>query len=165
MLVLTNHNTSTELNLIPNEVDINFCVLSNETPAEADYYFPQLIMLESFYAPTLKLKIGKYFLNMPADFQILIGEPSYGDLEIMPVTSLSSRNFKAFCFNPLSSFSANYLPIDIEDVLPTTKWYLPKTRPGELVCIPLSNAPKPDCIYITRDLPKSMEIIRISNAW
>ena len=165
MLVLLPDNVPADLNLIPSEVDMNFCVLDNSDPDTADYFFPQLIMLESFYAPTLKLKIGEYYINVPADFQLLIGEPAHGNLEVNSVTSISGRDFKAFSINPLSSFTPNFLPADVDDILPTTRWYVPKLRIGELLCVPLCNKPKPPCIFLTRDMPKSMEVIRLSDAW
>lgn len=165
MLVLNNSNESVDLNLIPDEVDMNFCVFSNESPTNADYFFPQLIMLESFYAPTLRLRIGHFYVNVPSDFQILIGEPTHGDLEVNPVTSLSGRNFNAFVLNPLTSFTASYLPIDIDDVLPTTKWFLPKMKTGDLLAVPLKTGIAPPCIYIVRDIPKSMEVVKISCAF
>jgi hypothetical protein len=173
MLILNEENKPVDLNLIPDQVDMFFWVFDNATGAK-DYFCVPLIMLESFYAPTIKLRLTvntsrrnpiHYFLNVPADYQILIGEPSHGDLEINPVTSISSRNFKAFSVNPMSSFTADYLHLEVEDVLPSIKWFLPKMKSGQLLCVPIENIYKPKCVYLVRDMPKSLEVIQSSNAW
>ena len=172
MLILNEENNPVDLNLIPNECDMYFWVFDNSTGAK-DYFCVPLIMLESFYSPTIKLCLTmdnsrhnptKFFINVPADYQILIGEPSHGDLEINPVTSLSGRHFKAFSMNPISSFRPEYLHIEVEDVLPSIKWYMPKIRTGQLLAIPLENKHKSSCIYMVRDIPKSLEIIRLNEA-
>jgi hypothetical protein len=172
MLILNEDNHPVDLNLIPDQVDMYFWVFDNATGAK-DYFCVPLIMLESFYAPTIKLRLTidnsrrnptSYFINVPADYQILIGEPSHGDLEINPVTSLSGRHFKAFSMNPVSSFRPEYLHIEVEDVLPSIKWFMPKMKTGQLLCVPLHPIEKPNCIYIVRDMPKSLEIVPLSEA-
>lgn len=166
MLILDNENKAINLDLIADQVDIHFSVLENSTdPNEVDYFFPPLIMMESFYAATIRLKIGKWFINMPADFQILIGEPSHGDLEVNPIISLNDRDFKAFALNPISSFRPEFLPIDIDDVLPSTRWFLPKIKSGQLLCVPLYEGYKPLCVYVVKDIPKSLEIIKAGKSW
>jgi len=173
MLILNEENKTVDLNLIPDQIDMYYWSLNNSIPSAVDYQCNPLIMLESFYAPVIKLKLtlgyGKHtkthFLNVPADHQILIGEPTHGNLEVNPVSSLSSRNFKAFSLNPLSSFMASYLEIDVEDALPNIKWYLPKLSTGHLLCLPLYEGYKPPCIYMVRDIPKSMETVNSYNSW
>jgi hypothetical protein len=173
MLILTEENQTVDLNLIPDQVDMYYWSLDNSVPSDPDYRCNNLIMLESFYAPVIKLRLDAgygrhrktYFLNVPADHQILIGEPSYGDLEVNPISSLSARNFKAFSLNPLTSFMASYLDINIEDALPNIKWFLPKLAIGHLLCLPLHEGFKPPCIYMVRDIPKSMETVKSNLSW
>lgn len=173
MNILTENNETLDLNLIPDQADIYYWVLNNSTPAAPDYFCDQLIMLESFYAPVLKLKFTygyrkdkkEYFLNVPGDYQLLIGEPTHGELEINPIASISGRQFRAFSLNPLSSFMADYMSVDIEDVLPNIKWYIPKMSPGRLLCVPLTSGKKPPCVFIVRDIPKSMETVKFSEAF
>jgi hypothetical protein len=173
MLILNEENNPIDLNLIPDQCDLYFWVFDNSTGFK-DYFCVPLLMLESFYSPTIKLRLTtnksrknekNYFLNVPSDYQILIGEPTCGDLEINPITSISSRHFNAFSVNPMSSFTADYLHLEVEDVLPAVKWFMPKTKTGQLLCIPLENCHRPECIYLVREMPKSLEIIQSSNAW
>src|SRR6516165_8056444 len=144
MLILNENNNPVDLTLIPNEVDMHFWVFDNTAGAK-DYFCAPLIMLESFYAPTIKLRLSlddsrqnptTFYLNLPADYQILIGEPTHGDLEINPITALSGRHFKAFSMNPIYSFRPEYFHIEVEDVLPSIKWFMPKVKTGQLVCVP-----------------------------
>ena len=90
MRILTLDNTYYDLNQLPEEVDdMRFAILDNSNPAEPDYHFIPLIFLESFNAPALVLRIGTQTLKMPMDWQILIGEPDIGDLEVLPLTSIN----------------------------------------------------------------------------
>ena len=166
MLILTTENKTFDLNFMPDVVDdLHFCVLDNSNQNEVDYHFPPLVFMESFSAPTVRLKIGSYFVNIPVDYQILIGEPQHGDLEVNAVSNLNDRDFKAFALNPLSSFRPEFLPVEIDDVLPSTRWFLPKLKTGQLLCVPLEECDKPLCVYFVKDIPKSCEVIRASKAW
>ena len=99
MRILTLDNTAHDMNEIPEEVDdLRFCVLDNSDPKDPDYFFIPLIFLESFNSPALVLKIGKSTIKMPIDWQLLIGEPDLGDLEVVPLTSINDRGFSAFAF-------------------------------------------------------------------
>ena len=76
-------NRAYDLNEIPDEVeDLRFCVLDNSDPKNPDYHFIPLIFLESFNSPALVLRIGEHTVKMPVDWQLLIGEPDLGDLEV-----------------------------------------------------------------------------------
>ncbi|VVC05609.1 Uncharacterised protein [uncultured archaeon] len=169
MFILDENNTPKDLNLIPNQTEMNFWIFDNTAGAK-DYFCIPLIMIESFYAPTIKLKLtsefaSEFFINVPSDFQILIGEPTYGDLEINPITSLSGRGFKAFSLNPEKGFRPEYLNIEVVDILPSIRWFMPKTKVGQLICIPLSKNQDPECIFLVRDMPKNIEIIKTSDAY
>jgi hypothetical protein len=102
---------------------------------------------------------------MPVDWQILIGEPDLGDLEVLPLTSINDRGFKAFQFNPLSSFRPSFLDIEIVDVYQEVAWYAPKLKNGQMLCVPLGNEVKPDCIYFVKDISRNCEVIDYNKAW
>jgi hypothetical protein len=57
-----------------------------------------LIFLESFTAPALVLRIGEHRIKMPVDWQVLIGEPDLGDLEVLPLTAINDRGFKVLFY-------------------------------------------------------------------
>lgn len=145
---------------------MRFCVFDNSDPNNPDYFFIPLIFLESFSSPALVLKIGEHLIKMPVDWQMLIGEPDFGDLEIVPLQSLNDRDFKAFVFNPLSSFRPEFLDIDIMDVFTDNKWYFPKLKNGQMLCVPLeTKVEKPKCVYFVKDITRNSEVVNYSKAW
>ena len=158
---------SFEINELPNEIDdMRFCVFDNSDPHNPDYFFIPLIFLESFSSPALVLKVGEHLIKMPVDWQMLIGEPDFGDLEIVPLQSLNDRDFKAFVFNPLTSFRPEFLDIDIMDVFTDNKWYFPKLKNGQMLCVPLeTNVHKPRCVYFVKDITRNSEVVNYAKAW
>jgi len=166
MKILTLDNIAYDLDTLPEEVDdMRFAILDNSDPSDPDYHYIPLIFLESFNSPALVLQIGQNKIRMPIDWQILIGEPDLGDLEMLPLTSINDRGFKAFQFNPLTSFRPSFLDIEIVDVYHDVAWYAPKLKNGQILCIPLSNDPEPDCVYFVKDISRNCEVIDYNKAW
>lgn len=166
MRILTAENTCFEMSDFPEEVsDLRFGVLDNSNPADPDYFFIPLIFLETFNDPAFVLNIGGKVIRVPYNWQILIGEPDFGDLEVLPLTRLNDRNFKAFCFNPISDIMPDFTQIEIVDVYHDIKWYFPKLKPGNMLAIPLENKPKPKCAYFVKDISKQCEVVDINKAW
>lgn len=166
MNILTLESGVFELDQIPNDVDdLRFAVLDNSDPSDPDYHFIPMIFLESFSAPAVVLNIDGFKLKMPLDWKVLIGEEEHGDLEVLNLTSISGRDFKAFEFNPLTSYMPRYLSIDIDDVYTEVKWYFPKLKSGQLLCVPLEQGTNPRCVYFVKEINKSAEVVDIMKAW
>ncbi len=167
MLILTEENKSYNLTNLPTTVDndLHYCILDNSTISDPDYLWLPLVFMESFNTPTLKLRVGEKIVNVPVDWQILIGEPDHGDLEVIAFTSLNDRNFKAFTFNPLKSFKPEFSEIEILDVFPETQWFVPKLKNGQLLAVPITQGENPLCIYITKEITKNLEIVNYRLAW
>ena len=167
MRLLTLENTSFEIKEIPEEVgDVRFCVLDNSDPKNPDYFFIPLIFLESFNSPALVLKIGNNIIKMPLDWQILIGEPDMGDLEVVPLTSINDRGFNVFAFNPMGSFRPQFFPVEVIDIYQDVKWYFPKLKPGQLLAVPLNtNTEKPLCVYFVKDISRQSEVVNYAKAF
>jgi hypothetical protein len=161
------NNRAYDMNEIPDEVeDLRFCILDNSDPKNPDYFFIPLIFLESFNSPALVLRIGKWTVKMPVDWQLLIGESDLGDLEVVPLTSINDRGFSAFCFNPLTSFRPEFHPIEIVDIYQDVKWYFPKLKSGQMLAVPLeSETSGPMCVYFVKELSRASEIVDFSKAW
>lgn len=154
------------MNDIPDEVDdLRFCVFDNSDPKEPDYFFIPLIFLESFNSPALVLRIGNSVIKMPVDWQVLIGEPDLGDLEVVPLSSINDRGFSVFTFNPLSSFRPEFMPIEIIDIYQDVKWYFPKLKPGQMLAIPIEHESKPACAYFIKDVSRQSEVVDYGKAW
>lgn len=99
------------------------------------------------------------------DWKILIGEAEFGDLEMLPLTSINDRGFKAFQFNPLSSFRPSFLDMEIVDIYHDVTWYTPKLKNGQMLTVPLGDEAKPDCAYFVKDISRNCEIVDYKLAW
>jgi len=163
MHILTLENTAYEMNEIPDEVeDLRFAILDNSDPKNPDYFFIPLIFLESFNSPALVLNIGGNMVKMPVDWQVLIGEPDIGDLEVIPLTSINDRGFSVFEFNPISSFKPEFFKIEIVDIYQDVKWYFPKLKPGQMLAVPIESGDKPLCAYFVKDISRQSEVVDYS---
>ena len=167
MRILTLDNLPFSMANIPDEVDdLRFCVLDNSNPKDPDHYFIPLIFMESFNSPALVLRINGNEISVPVDWQILIGEAEFGDLEVIPVTSLNDRGFSAFMFNALTSFRPEFKLIDVVDIYQDIKWYFPKLKPGQMLAIPLKgNVEKPECVYFVKDISRQSEVVDYSKCF
>jgi len=166
MRILTLETTVFELDQLPEEIDdMNFGIFDNSDPNDPDYHFIPLVFLESFNSPALVLRIGEHRIKMPIDWQILIGEPDVGDLEMLPLTSINDRGFKAFEYNPLTSFSPTYHDIEIVDVYQDVSWYAPKLKNGQMLCVPLNDSDKPLCVYFVKDISRNCELVDYNKAF
>ena len=166
MRILTLETTVFELDQLPEEIDdMNFGIFDNSDPNDPDYHFIPLVFLESFNSPALVLRIGEHRIKMPIDWQILIGEPDVGDLEMLPLTSINDRGFKAFEYNPLTSFSPTYHDIEIVDVYQDVSWYAPKLKNGQMLCVPLNDSDKPLCVYFVKDISRNCDLVDYNTAF
>jgi hypothetical protein len=166
MKILILDNIAYDLETLPDEVDdLRFAILDNSDPSDPDYHYIPLIFLESFNSPALVLQIGEYRIKMPLDWQILIGEPDVGDLEMLPLTAINDRGFKAFQFNPINSFRPSFPNIEIIDVYPDVAWHTPILKNGQMLCVPLSEDPEPECVYFVKDVSRNCEIVDYNKAW
>lgn len=166
MRILTLDNIVYPINNLPDEIDdLRFCILDNSDPQDPDYFFIPLIFLESFNSPAAVLNIGPWKMQVPLDWHVLIGDPEIGDLEIMPVTSINDRGFSAFVYNPLTGFKPEFFPVDISNVYSDIKWFFPKLRNGQLLAMPLTDDPKPPCVFFIKDYSKQQSIIDVKKVW
>lgn len=166
MRILTVENELYELDEIPEVVDdLRFSVLDYSNPKNVDYFFIPLMFLESFYAPAAVLKVGKYTLQVPLDWSIVICDPEIGEPEVMSLMSLNDRGYTAFATNPISGFTPDYLDISIVNVYNDVKWYAPKLKFGHLLAVPLHDGPKPPCVLLVKDANKIPEVLDLNEIW
>lgn len=166
MRILTLDNIHYNLETLPDEIDdLRFAILDNSNPQNVDYHYIPLIFLETFNSSALVLRIGESTIKMPVDWQVLIGEKDHGDLETLPLSSLNDRGFSVFEFNPLSSFSPSFLPIEIVDIYHDVTWYAPRLRNGQFLCVPLEDGPKPKCAYFVKEISRNCEIVDYSQVF
>ena len=75
-----------------------------------------MVFIETFNAPSISLSIGKYNVEMPIDWNILIGDMNIGELEFVPLTSINERTFDTVLTNPLAGFTMDWQPIKVNNV-------------------------------------------------
>ncbi len=89
MQILTLDNEYFDLNTLPKEIDkdIRYSVLDNSDPKDPDYFFVPLIYLESFSSPAVVLQIGQHQVQMPLEWNMVVGNSEVGDLEVFFYTA------------------------------------------------------------------------------
>ena len=143
-------------------VDLRYCVLDYTDANNVDYMFIPLLFLESFNAPSVDLRIGKYHIQMPIDWSVVIGDKHSGELEVIELKKLNDRPFQVFSINPISGYMPQFLNITITNIFPDVKWYFPKLKYGHLLAVPLSFEEKPLCVFFVKDFNKLPEILDIT---
>ena len=120
MKILTPENTCFEMNSLPDEIDdIRYCVMDVTDKEDPDFFFIPLVFIETFSAPSMNISIGSYNIEMPIDWNIMIGEAELGLLEFIPLTSIKHGVTKYRI--TLNCFSAK-LKRDQTAKNPTLQW-------------------------------------------
>lgn len=159
MKILTVENQTYDLDTIPDEIDdIRYCVLDATDKNEVDFFWLPLIFLESFHAPSICLSIGNYSIQMPMDWSIMICDDEFSAVEVIPLSSLNNRGFKAVTLNPLQSNSLAGLDISITNIFQDVKWYFPKLKNGHMLAIPLEDKQNPRCAYFVKEVNKVCDL-------
>lgn len=155
MRILTTDNSTFEMNNIPDEVgDIRYCVLDYTDQSNVDYIFIPLLFMESFNSPAVDLRLGKYRVQMPIDWSIVIGDKNSGELEIVQLKQINDREFEAFAINPISGYMPYFLDMEIINIFPDVKWYFPKLKYGHLLSVPVMDGDSSLCVFIVKDTNK-----------
>ena len=164
--ILTVDNTAYNLDMVPEEIeDIRYCVLDYSNPKDADYIFVPLVFLESFNAPAAILKIGDKNVKIPLDWSLVTCDPMIGEPEVLPVTSLNDRGFKAFVFNPITGFLPSFEEIEIVNIYQEVKWYFPKLKYGHILTVPLTDKENSQCVYFVKETNKIPDVLSTDDLW
>lgn len=165
MLILTEFNTTVNLEVPPDEVDdLRYCVLDYSGHAEVDFVFPPLIYLEAVNRPAAELRIGDVCIQMPLDWSIVIGDKNLGNVEVLELAQINDRDFTVFGFNPFTSTMPVFPELSLEYTYDAIGWHTPKLRPGHILAVPLREGDNPPCAFFVRDvnrLPDGLDITQI----
>jgi hypothetical protein len=88
-----------------------------------------------------------------------------GDPEVLPVTSLNDRGFKAFVFNPITGFLPSFEQIEIVNIYQEVKWYFPKLKFGHILAVPLLLEKNSPCAYFVKDTNKVPDVLSTEDLW
>lgn len=162
MNILMNNNTTFDLNVVPsNTEDLSFCVFDTNDRKYCDYFFNPLIFMETFTSPSAVLRIGDHRIHMPLDWSVLVCDEDITDVEIVPLTSISGRDFMTLAYNPLNHMVIQPCKIEIVDIYSDVKWYAPKIKNGCMLVTPLEMKSKPMCVLFVRErnkIPSDLEL-------
>lgn len=163
MKILMETNTSFDMNQLPSQIDeLRYCVLDYSDPKDVDWYFIPLIFLDSFSRPAADLKIGKYRIQVPLDWSVVISDKNFGNLEIIEIKQLNDRPFEAFILNPINGYIPDFGEVTIENIFPDVNWSVPKLKNGHILAVPLDDTPNPPCALFVRDINKITDILDIT---
>jgi hypothetical protein len=166
MKILTVENKTYDLDYVPEEIDdIRYCVLDYSDKHNADYIFVPLVFLESFNSPAAVLRLGKHTITVPLDWSIIVCDPEVGDPEVLPITSLNDRGFKAFLFNPITGFMPDFVEIEIINIYQDMRWYFPKLKYGHILTIPVQTTDNPKCAFFVKETSKVPDVLSTDDLW
>ena len=131
----------------------------------ADYIFVPLVFLESHNHPAAVLKIGEYTTRIPLDWSMVVCDPSCGEPEVLPVTSLNDRGFKGFVFNPITGFMPNFIEVEIINIYQDVKWYFPKLKHGHILTVALEEGDNPQCAFFVKETSKIPDVLSTEDLW
>ena len=163
--ILTLENKRFDLNELPEELeeDVRFAVLDNSDPKDPDFFFIPLVFLESFNSPAIQLSIGGAEVMMPLDWCMVVGDKECGmDPEVLPLTSINERGFEAFVYNPINGYRIEYASVEIKNIFQDVKWYFPKMKNGQLLCVPLNDDPSPLCAFFVKEISRQSEVLQLT---
>lgn len=163
MLILTEKNIPFSMNDVEDETDIFFGIIDYSDPRTADYLFYPLLFKEIYRTPAIELLIGEDKVILPMDWNIVIGDKDSGEIEVFPIKKLIDRSFSAFVMNPISGYMPEFRNIKVLNIFPDLKWDLPKLMNGYILCVPVKNEEKPQCIFISSPTVKVPEVLDIND--
>lgn len=152
MFILTNDNETFDLNQIGHELPepVHYSVFDYSDKANCDYYFRSLVMTESFSSVTIEFQIGNNKIMLPQEWSIILGDPETGDIELISVDEINTRNFHVLSLNPIRGMH-RFLPIKPVDVFTDVSWTVPKLAFHNFLMVPLTSGKNPDCIFLLNE--------------
>ena len=165
MRLLLPDNRTFDMNVLPDQIDdLRYCVLDYSNHQDVDFFFIPLIFLDQFPRPAADLRIGRWRIQMPLDWSIVIADKDFGHMEIIELKHLNDRPFSAFVLNPVNGYVPEFGEITIENVYPDITWNMPKLKYGHILAVPLDNSASPPCAFFVRDtnrLPETLDITKV----
>jgi hypothetical protein len=146
------------------EEDIRFCILDYSDTRDVDFFFVPMVFLDVFPRPSADLKIGRYRIQMPLDWSIVIADKDFGYLEIIELKDLRDRPFEAIILNPITGFMPDFGEITHLNNFPDVTWNMPKLKYGHILVVPLESCANPACALFVKDihrLPDSLDITKV----
>ena len=153
MQILTVDNTVFDLDTIGSELAeaVHFGIFDYSNKNDYDYYFRPLVMTETFSSVTVQFQIGTQKVMLPLGWSIVLADPETGDIELIPVGEINSRDFHALTYNPIKGSIHRFLQLTPVDVFTEVSWTVPRMAFHNFLLMPINNIESPDCIFIINE--------------
>ena len=153
MKILTNENKTFNLDNIGNELahEVHYCVYDFSDKHNPDYFFKPLVMTETFNNVTVDFQIGEHKLMLPQEWSIILADPTIGEISLIPIDEINTREFHAFTYNPIKYGLHRYYPLKPVDIFTDISWTVPRLGPHNFLLVPLTNDDESDCIFILNE--------------
>jgi hypothetical protein len=150
MLVLTPENSVFDMNTIEEFVpDEMYCALDLNDIQDSDYYFFNILNTVTFNSIAAELKIGDNIIQVPINWQILLGDEDTGMLETATIEDLLSvKEPYAYVYNPITSKYPRFLPVEVKNIYTITlRWQIPMLNKSHMLAVPLNTQNGALCAY------------------
>lgn len=157
MLVLTPENLPFDMaSIVEDAPDELYCALNLSDISDSDYFFYNILNTVTFTAMTAELQIGDMIVQVPINWQILLGDEDTGMMEMSSIEDLLSLTEPhAFVYNPLTSLYPKFLPVSIKQIFTINiKWQMPMLSRSHLLAVPLQVKHKPLCAFFADENDK-----------
>lgn len=157
MNILTPENRAFEMDQVTDTIpDEMYCVLDMSNQENIDFYFKHILNTVTFNSISADLKIGDSVIQVPLQWQVLLGDEDTGMAEMCTIENiLNMIDPKAFVFNPIRSMYPKFESIKVLRVFTlTTKWQIPMLARKNLLALPLKNGENPPCAYFADENEK-----------
>jgi len=164
MNILLPENKSFNTAQIPTvSSELYYCVLDYSNLDDIDYHFLPMVFIEDFAKASVELKIGKYLIQIPLSWSILIGDREFGEIELMAIMGFHGRDFNAFSLNPITGYMPDYYPIEIINIYQEVRWCVPALKPEHLLVVPIKSGENPPCVFFSESKTKFPDEIDVKD--
>jgi hypothetical protein len=102
-----------------------------------DFTLAPLMILEEIVAPTIELNILGFAFNLPANWNILVVDDETAQLDVVEISEVAGREFKAFLYGPYCS-RHEATPISVSNYYPQHHNVGPSLYKYQMLCHPVA---------------------------
>ena len=161
MNILTPENYAFEMDQVTDtEPDALFCVLDLSDLENTDFYFKHIWNTVSFNSMSAELQIGENKIQVPLNWQILLGDEETGMVEMCTIENLlNMKEPCAYVYNPVRSLYAKFEPVKVLHVFTVAiKYQIPYLNKKNLLAVPMKTGFNPPCAFFADENEKIQDL-------
>lgn len=148
MKLLSENNTAFDMNNLGGPA--YYTVFSRPSKGEGDFKCELLDSIAEFSSYGVELIIeDNGSLVLPIIWAVMCSDCE----ELIPIGlyDFRGRTFETLLFNPLSSFYPRIVSCRVGNMVPNIVWNTPPQKPKTILCIPVEDGDKPNCIMVSQN--------------